>query len=344
MLSPQTNPPKLRTPLDLVDDCDSFPYVNATAEYFSTVRLRTYYHLRVSAYPEVTLGYLLPSVALTLTNLPDWHLDPSDPSLYSPDSPNPQPPTATLITGNNEEERSAIIAKTCEAMRLTGHWRVLDEWRNELYPVYGPNRELLFKIERSASPLFGVVTYGVHMTAYFYEGGKGEKDLRFWVPTRSRHKQTFGGMLDNTVAGGMPAGEQPLECLVRESAEEASLPADFVRQNAKPAGSVTYFYIRDSRAGGETGLLQPECQFVYDLDMSAEKGMEFKPNDEEVEKFEIMNVEQVKEALGKALFKPNCALVMLDFLVRHGVYSKENEPNLAEIVSRLHRRLEFPMA
>jgi 8-oxo-dGTP pyrophosphatase MutT (NUDIX family) len=341
MSPPETNPPKIRTPLDLVNDCDSFPYINATSEYFSIAHLRTYYHLRVSTHPEVTLGYLLPSVALTLTNLPDWHLDPPDPSLSSEDSPNPQPRTVTLITGNNEKDRSTVVAKTCEAMRLTGHWKVLEKWRNELYPVYGPNQELLFKIERSASPLFGVVTYGVHMTGYFYEGGKEEKDLRFWVPTRSRNKQTYGGMLDNTVAGGMSVGEQPLECLVRESAEEASLPADFVRRNAKPVGSVTYFYIRDPRAGGETGLLQPECQYVYDLDMS---GVECKPNDDEVEKFEIMNVEQVKEALGRALFKPNCALVMLDFLVRHGVFSKENEPNLAEIVSRLHRRLEFPLA
>src|SRR5215469_10978734 len=304
MSPPETNPPKLRTLLDLINDCDSFPYISATSEYSSTAHLRTYYHLRVSAYPEVTLGYLLPSVALTLTNLPDWHLDPSDPSLYSPDRPNPHPQTLTLITGNNEEERSAVIAKTCEAMRLTGNWKVLDKWRNELYPVHGPNREVLFKIERSATPLFGVVTYGVHMTGYFYEDGKEEKDLRFWVPTRNRNK-TYGGMLDNTVAGGLPVGEQPLECLIRESEEEASLPADFVRRNAKPVGAVTYFYIRSPCAGGETGLLQPECQYVYDLDMSAEKGVECKPNDEEVEKFEFMNVEQVKEALGKALFKPN---------------------------------------
>jgi len=344
MSTSENNPPKLKSPLDLVNDCDSFPYINANQEY-SVVHLRTYYHLRVSAYPEVTLGYLLPSFALTLTNLPDWDVNPSDPSLHSlEDGPNPQPRTVTLLTGNNEEERSAVVAKTCEAMRLTGHWKVLDKWRNELYPVYGPNREVLFMIERSASSLFGVVTYGVHMTAYFYEGGKQEKDLRIWVPTRSRNKQTYGGMLDNTVAGGLPAGEQPLECLVRECAEEASLPADLVRRYAKPTGSVMYFYIRDDRAGGETGLLQPECQYVYDLDLSGEKGIECKPHDEEVEKFEIMNVEQVQEALGRALFKPNCALVMLDFLIRHGVYSKENEPNFAEIVSRLHRRLEFPMA
>ena len=53
-------------------------------------------------------------------------------------------------------------------------------------------------------------------------------------------------------------------------------------------------------------------------------------------------------------FKPNCALgtsshsssellslnvlllVLLDFLVRHGKVNEENEPNLLEILSRMH--------
>jgi len=332
--------PKLKTPIDLVNDCDSFPYFYPDPSYYLQ-HLQTYYHLRVASHPDVTLGYLLPSVALTFANLKDWEVNPPDPSLYSVDGGPNSSRTVTLITGTTEAERSAVVARTCEAMRQTGHWKVLDKWRDELYPVYGPDGDVLFTIERSASPLFGVVTYGVHMTAYFYSGP--QRELKIWVPRRSRNKQTYPGMLDNTVAGGIAAGEQPLECLVRECEEEASLPEDMVRRNVKTAGAVTYFYIRDARAGGETGMLQPECQYVYDLDLTNETGVECKPNDQEVEGFEIMNMEQVKEALAKEDFKPNCALVILDFLIRHGVYSKENEPKYAEIISRLHRRLEFPI-
>ncbi len=47
-------------------------------------------------------------------------------------------------------------------------------------------------------------------------------------------------------------------------------------------------------------------------------------------------------ALGE--FKPNCALVLLDFFVRHGIVTAENEPDYIDIVSRLHRRVEFPTA
>lgn len=236
-------------------------------------------------------------------------------------------------------------------MKATGHWKVLDKWRGELYAVFGEGGEEVFRIERSASPLFGVVTYGVHLTAYTItnssdDSAQSEKQMKIWVPRRSKTKQTYPGMLDNTVAGGITAGEAPFESVVREAMEEASLPESLVRKRAKAVGCVTYFHIRDSRAGGETGLLQPECQYVYDLDLTPDvEGMEVvcKPNDDEVEAFELLSVEEVLKALGKEEFKPNCAVVMIDFLVRHGIITRENERDYIEICSRLHRRLDFPI-
>jgi hypothetical protein len=40
-------------------------------------------------------------------------------------------------------------------------------------------------------------------------------------------------------------------------------------------------------------------------------------------------------------FKPSCAAVMMDFFVRHGFITAENEVDYVEIVSRLHRKLPF---
>lgn len=128
---------------------------------------------------------------------------------------------------------------------------ILKGWRDELYAVYNSQGKLLFNVERAGSTLFGVVTYGVHLTAYV------ENPLRVWVPRRARTKQTYGGMLDNTVAGGMSTGESARETIIREAAEEASLPEE-VAQKAISTGAVSYFYIRDAVAGGEKGLLQPE--------------------------------------------------------------------------------------
>ena len=70
-------------------------------------------------------------------------------------------------------------------------------WRNELYPVYGGSGEVLFAMERCATPLFGVVAYGVHMTIYVPP--TQFQPMRIWTPKRSEKKPTYPGMLDNTV-------------------------------------------------------------------------------------------------------------------------------------------------
>jgi len=111
-----------------------------------------------------------------------------------------------------------------------------------------------------------VVTYGVHLTAYV----KNESGIKIWVPRRSKTKQTFPGMLDNTVAGGIASGEDKFESLVREAMEEASLPEELVRREVKEGGQVTYLYVSGEKRGGEMGLMFPECQFVYDLELPVE--------------------------------------------------------------------------
>lgn len=170
------------------------------------------------------------------------------------------------------------------------------------------------------------------------EGSK--YNFKMWIPRRSYKKQTYGGLLDNTVAGGIASGESPFESMVREADEEASLPETLVRANAKDVGMVTYIYVRESRAGGENGLVQPEVQYVYDLELP--KDVIPQPKDGEVEEFYLWTVEKVQGALKNWEFKPNCALCVLDFFVRHGVLTGENESDLEEIKRRCHREMLFP--
>ena len=193
-------------------------------------------------------------------------------------------------------ERSAAIAAVCTYWRTHKTFAVLSGWRDELYPVYDTDGSLVFDVERSASCLFGVVTYGIHMTCYT-ASPDSEHGIKIWVPRRSKSKSTYPGMLDNTVAGGMPSGELPLESLVREADEEASLPEALVRREVESKGTITYVYIRDLRAGGEEGFIQPECQYVYDLELPVDVSP--KPNDSEVECFYLWSVSEVKDALGR---------------------------------------------
>jgi len=220
-------------------------------------------------------------------------------------------------------------------------------WRNELYPVYrnafGPHDDnnFAFEMERAACALFGLVTYGVHMTIYRLPTPGSDEEIKLWVPTRSSTKQTWPGFLDNTIAGGIPSGMSPFESLVKEAMEEGSLQEDVVRKHTRAVGSISYFYRT------QLGWLQPEVQYIYDLavppNLKEDELSRFipAPLDGEVESFECLPISIAIQKMKEKLFKPNCALVLLDFMIRHGLITAENEPNFLEIMTRLHGRFDI---
>lgn len=138
------------------------------------------------------------------------------------------------------------------------------------------------------------------------------------------------------VAGGVKADDTPMGCILAESDEEASLAYDYVQRHVVPAGVVTY--VTQSR---RTGQVLPTILYVYDLEL--QEGVEPQPKDGEVEGFYLMTVEEVTRAMMSGEFKPNCCLVMLDFYVRHGLVTEENERDYLGIVARLRRRLPVPV-
>lgn len=132
--------------------------------------------------------------------------------------------------------RSAALKKVVEDWRDRDLFPdPLKGWRNELYAVYGSTSTIAFSLERSACALFGFVTFGVHATAYTPE-------YRIWVPRRAKTKSTWPGYLDNSAAGGITAGDQPFESMVRECGEEAGLEEALVREVMKQTGVISYFY------------------------------------------------------------------------------------------------------
>ena len=112
-------------------------------------------------------------------------------------------------------------------------------------------RQFPLNIERAACTLFGIVTRSVDMTVYTHVEGK----IMLWTLRHAKTKSTYLGMLDSTVAGGVASGEMPFEYLVREAAEEATLPADIAKQDAKACGTVSWFQVKDAKSAGELGLL-----------------------------------------------------------------------------------------
>jgi 8-oxo-dGTP pyrophosphatase MutT (NUDIX family) len=239
------------------------------------------------------------------------------------------------LLGSNLEERNKNIHDTLIAEREKKSLEVFVDWRDELFPVYGPGKELVLSIERCAAQLFGVLTYGVQLLAY----QDNPEGISIWVARRAAWKRSYPDMLDSTVGGSLPTGESPFECLLREGLEEAKLDPEFVKKNVVACGTVNYTCVTDDYSRGEKGLLSPEVQFCYELKLP--KDMVLAPGEAAVSEIVLLNVEQLKVALAKGEFAPLTGCLILDFFVRHGILTFENEPNYISIASRMHKPLDL---
>jgi len=196
-------------------------------------------------------------------------------------------------------------------------------------------------IERFAAALFGVTSRGAHLVAYCFDekSGGGGGDMKIWIPRRSAHLYTSPGKLDTSVAGGVKAGVSPFQTIVEEAHEEASLPGTLIRERARCRGVISHMNVTGEGFPGEKGLVTPDFVYVYDIELP--RDVVPRPRDDEVSGFMLMSLEDVRAALLREEFKPDSAAVLVDFLVRHGVVTAENEPDFVEISMRLHRRLPF---
>lgn len=113
------------------------------------------------------------------------------------------------LLGTKLSERNRQMHDTLIAEKEKGSFKILGGWANEMFPIYGPQKELLFSIERAAAPLFGILTYGVQLLAYQEDTGDGSMSM--WIARRAKTKRTYPSMLDSTVGGSLPTGETPLE-------------------------------------------------------------------------------------------------------------------------------------
>ena len=314
---------------------NSLPYPDQVEESTSTFyrfRLKKSWHEEPS--PLVTVGYILPSVIATMPWLPHFQLTHHDRTVTIPYAP-----------GTDVE--STAISHQLESARQNASFEILRRWRGELYQVRGIERDV--RMARGGAALFGIHTVGVHLMAFcrtrMTGGEEEEEEMRLWIPTRAQTKLTYPGMLDNTVGGAITAGETQFECLLREAEQEASLPRELTTRLARPVGAISYFHVRDARAGGvgEVGLLQPATQYLFDIELGADDDVvpRARDGDGEVEAFCLWSVREVVGALREGRFKPNCAVAWIDFLIRHGFVDGGNEPDYLELVSRIHRRIHF---
>ncbi|MES9833199.1 MAG: DUF4743 domain-containing protein [Candidatus Thiodiazotropha sp. DIVDIV] len=204
--------------------------------------------------------------------------------------------------------------------------KVMTHRHGERYPVTSSGRDsAIATIDRAAAAFFGLRAYGQHLNGFI----RSKDGLKLWIARRASDRRIFPDHLDNMVAGGVPHNMTLTENLYKECQEEASVPPTLVNR-AIPVGALTY--CTETKVG-----LKPDTLYCYDLELPEE----FIPcnSDGEVAEFTLMSVDEVAERVAITdEFKPNCNLVVIDFLVRHGIINPET-PGYLELVHGLHKTL-----
>lgn len=243
--------------------------------------------------------------------------------------------TLTAAAGRTCESRTEAVMSVMENLRSRG---VIGGWRDELYPVSSTfYSEPTLLVERAAAPFLGALEYGIHVNGLvFDEGSSG--GLKMWMARRSESKGKYPGMLDHIVAGGQPAGLGLMENVVKECEEEAGVPASLARECASPVGAISYeTFTPIHGACGEDvdGVINRVVLFNYDLVVPPE--FEPKPVDGEVDEFFLWGIDDIKRSMALDYhdpIKPNCYLVIIDYLLRAGHISPET-PGYLDVLREL---------
>jgi 8-oxo-dGTP pyrophosphatase MutT (NUDIX family) len=238
----------------------------------------------------VLVGWMKPAFAAHLDNWPEHF--------------SVRPRGVGLIgTHTTADERSAILADVVESLATSG---VIGGWRGEEVAVaesfYAPT---LFYIERAASRYFGLTMYASHLNGLTTKNGAPH----MWLARRADSKHLDPGLLDNIAAGRIGRGYSPWETLIKESFEEAGI-VEAMAEQAISVGAIK------SRRPVDEGL-HHEIMFAHDL-MLPES---FTPQNQDGEVAEFLCV-SMPHLMGMlehgANFTIDAALVIVDFLVRHG--------------------------
>jgi 8-oxo-dGTP pyrophosphatase MutT (NUDIX family) len=202
--------------------------------------------------------------------------------------------------------RSEAIDGIARALSEEG---LLSAWRGERYAVVDEFGEApAFELERCAARYFGIRTFAAHVNGIVDSGPAA----RLWFGRRSPAKAIDPGMLDNLVGGGIPAGASIAATVIKESWEEAGIPASLAVR-AQPAATLTL--CRAHPLG-----LERETVFAHDLELP--RDFSPAPIDGEVVEFRLATVADAARLIaqrdGSDIVTADASLVVLDWMLRNG--------------------------
>ncbi|KRB27547.1 DUF4743 domain-containing protein [Acidovorax sp. Root70] len=174
-------------------------------------------------------------------------------------------------------------------------------WRDEQLAVTNPAGEVIGTVERGAVRVLGVATRAVHLVGVAPDG-------RMWVQKRSMTKPNNPGLWDTLMGGMVSAADSLPQALARETWEEAGLRVDAL---ADVAHGGRVLFSRPSREGGGAGFMVERIDWFR---AQVPHGVEPDNQDGEVERFDLLSLDVVRERVAHGLFTLEAGLVIAGFL------------------------------
>lgn len=155
-----------------------------------------------------------------------------------------------------------------------------------------------------------------------------------WMARRSSTKSKYPNMLDHIVAGGQPHGISPMENVIKECEEEAGIPY-YLACRARAASAINYCNVEPVDGNPSLYAVSRSVLFCYDLTLPSD----FVPKvvDGEVHEFFTWDLDQVALSLDPDYvdpIKPNCYLVIIDYMLRMG-YVQPDTPGYLDVLTGL---------
>ncbi|TIC90821.1 hypothetical protein CH35J_011445 [Colletotrichum higginsianum] len=194
-------------------------------------------------------------------------------------------------------------------------------------------------IPRDIAPLFGVTVPSVHVNIYSQSG----EEMKLYLavhPSRSPYP------LDQCVVSDLRPGDVALDRIRTETYAqvESGIPLHKAPRNKPDDVEIPWIRYFDFTqivlgTGPQVDLL-PKPGMLKPYDLKLGPGARLKARDG-ICSIEAFSVEQVKDFLVDRKFKPESALVVLDFLIRHKLVGDSNGDR-EKLNSRLRRDLGLP--
>ena len=187
------------------------------------------------------------------------------------------------------------------------------------------------------APYFGIDSVGVHLNCFVCGENKVVKGI--WLAKRASTKSHHPNFWDTTVAEGQPHNLSLYDNIVKEAHEEAGVRAEWLRNDES---NVAFSDHTNDPLTMTTAKNDGSCMkrsFYYSFDLEVPGDWRPIPVDGEVEEFRLFTMKELDTELryGES-FRPAMRAVLLDFMIRRGLFNEiEGEDDCTELSNAMRR-------